>query len=121
MTAPDSNPKSSFGTKKPSLALIPQAALVEEAVAFELGAEKYGAYNWRDTSVSMMVYLNAALRHIAAFVDGEDVDPESGISHAAHARACLGIIIDGVTRDYIIDDRPEPGAAGARIKALTRS
>ena len=117
---PDRNPKSAFGVKKPPLHLIPGAALIHEAVVFGLGATKYGPFNWRGNSVSASVYQSAALRHLASWFDGEDLDPESGASHLAHARACLGIILDAKETGNLIDDRPSPGAASALIAQLTK-
>lgn len=117
---PDVNPKSAFGMRKPSLSLIPGPALVEEAVVFGLGAEKYGPFNWRETEVSARVYVDAAMRHLLSWWDGEGVDPESGCSHLAHARACLGILLDANANWMMTDDRPKAGCTAARIKKYTK-
>ena len=117
---PDTNPKSIYGIKKPPMSAVPGVAIAEEAVVFALGAQKYGPYNWRENSVSARVYLDAADRHMRSWLDGEDNDEESGASHLAHARACFAIILDAMSLDMLIDDRPLPGATAARIKALTK-
>ncbi len=110
LTAKDSdNPKTAFGLMKPPIALIPMTALVEEACAFRLGAEKYGPANWREKAVPASVYINAAMRHMLSWYDGQDNDVESGASHLAHARACLAILIDAKSCDKLIDDRPPVG------------
>lgn len=106
--------------RKPPLSLIPAPAQVAEAVVFGLGAAKYGPYNWREKGVSARVYLDALQRHVLAWQDGEDFDPESGVSHLAHARACLGILLDAVAIGKLIDDRPPPGCAAAMIRDLTK-
>lgn len=111
----DNNPKTRFGIKKPSFRLIPGAAIVHEAVVFMLGAAKYGAFNWRKNQVSASVYVDAALRHIESWHDGEEVDPESGASHLAHARACLAIILDALETGNLIDDRPPAGVTSMLI------
>lgn len=117
---PDANPKTQYGMRKPSLALIPPTALVQEGVVFGFGAQKYGPYNWRDTSVSARVYVDAAMRHLLTWWDGEHTDPESGASHLAHARACLGIILDAQAVGMLIDDRPPlPGATASLIRRFT--
>jgi hypothetical protein len=113
------NPKDLLGVKKPSLHLIPAAALLYESVVMKLGAEKYGAYNWRSNKVVLSVYLDAARRHMLAKLDGEDNDPESGMPHEAHVRACMGIILDAHATGNLIDDRPAPGAAARLIAELT--
>lgn len=105
---PDNNPKTAYGVKKTPLHLIPPSALIAEAEVFGLGARKYGPYNWRENSVSSSVYQAAALRHLLAWWNGESIDPESGQSHLAHARACLGILIDAESHGSLNDDRPRP-------------
>jgi len=114
---PDDNPKTQYGDRKPPLHLIPPVALVAEAGVFKLGARKYGPYNWRENTVSSSIYQGAAMRHLLAWWDGEDADPESGESHLAHARACLGILIDAEANGKLNDNRPVPGRAGERIRA----
>lgn len=114
------NPKAIHGRAKPSLGLVPSAAMIEEAGVLELGAAKYGPFNWRKDAVESMTYVHAALRHLQSWVDGEDLDPESGRSHLAHARACLGIVLDAQSVDKLIDDRPFPGAASRMIAERTK-
>lgn len=103
---PDTNPKTRYGVQKAPMHLIPPPALLAEADVFGLGAKKYGPYNWREHAVSASVYQAAALRHLMAWWEGEDSDPESGQSHLAHARACLGILLDAGSRGMLNDDRP---------------
>ncbi len=105
------NPKDQIGLTKAPLRLVPPALVIEVAAAMKNGAEKYGPYNWREQAVSLNVYIEAALRHIYAFMDGEEVAEDSGVKHIAHAAACLGIILDAASIDKLIDDRPTPGAA----------
>lgn len=109
----DVNPKTRYGATKPSVALVPSVAILHEAMAFEDGALKYGAYNWRNYSVSSMTYINAALRHIQSYLDGEEVAADSGVHHLGHARACLGIVLDAASLAKLHDDRPLPGLASA--------
>jgi hypothetical protein len=52
------------------------------------GAKKYAAHNWRK-GIKFSRLLGAALRHIFAFLRGEDLDPETGLSHLYHASCCL--------------------------------
>ena len=113
------NPKDRIGTRKPPLHLIPPAAEIAESVVMALGAEKYGAANWRSTKVKASVYIAAARRHLLQWFDGEDDDPESGVSHLAHARASLGILLDAIATENVIDDRPPAGAAAELIKKFT--
>jgi len=115
----DENPKDRVGAGKPPLHLIPPAAEILEAVVMGLGAKKYGPFNWRTSKVRGTVYIAAAKRHLAQWLDGQDDDPESGVSHLAHARACLGILLDALATGHLVDDRPPPGAAHALIERHT--
>ena len=118
MSYPDGNPKTGAGTKKPPLGLIPSPALVELAVAMALGAKKYGPYNWRKDGVSSSIYLDAAERHLRAFLDGEDTDPESGASHLGHVMACCAILIDARACGTLNDNRPPPSPFADLVRAF---
>ena len=83
-----------------------------------LGAEKYGAYNWREKGVRLSVYLAAIDRHLAAYKDRQDLDPESGKSHLCHVAACLAIIADADAIGKLEDDRPTAGGAAKLLEGL---
>lgn len=108
---PDENPKDRVSAGKPPLHLIPPAAEILESVVMSLGARKYGPFNWRSAKVRATVYIAAAKRHLAQWLDGDNDDSESGVSHLAHARACLGILLDAQATGNLVDDRPTPGVA----------
>lgn len=114
-----SNPKDLVGDTKPQLHLVPPTALVRCAKVMELGAKKYGPYNWRGNKVRRTVYLSAAMRHLAEDLDGESTDIESLQSHVAHAMACCAIIIDSEETGNQIDDRPVAGTTAKLIRELT--
>lgn len=52
------------------------------------GAAKYGENNWQKVEPHSR-YIAAALRHLNAHQQGERNDPETGLSHLAHATCCL--------------------------------
>jgi len=52
------------------------------------GAKKYAAHNWR-AGLARSRLLGAALRHIFAYLGGEDCDPETQLLHLYHASCCL--------------------------------
>lgn len=93
-----------YDTGKPRLELIPRSALIEEAKVLTFGAEKYDADNWRG-GMDWRRLVGAAMRHITSFNEGEDIDPESGLSHLAHARCCLGFLIEYSSSHPELDDR----------------
>lgn len=112
------NPKDVIGRTKAPLALVPAALPIITSIVMRLGAKKYGPYNWRLNKVLRTVYLEAAMRHLLSALDGEDVDPESGVPHEAHAAACMGIILDALVTGNLVDNRPTPGVAGKLIGIL---
>ena len=103
------DPKDEAGKSKPQLAIIPTISEQCEAKALALGAEKYGFYNWRKSPVETMTYLNAIKRHLNAFIDGEDIDPESGVSHLGHIKAGCSILLDAEKTGTLLDNRPYYG------------
>lgn len=74
---------------KPRISLIPPAGLLEVAGVYTYGEKKYVAHNWRK-GIPYSELLDATMRHILAFVNGEDNDKESGRPHLAHA--CFGLL-----------------------------
>ena len=106
------DPKGAIGATKPQLWLIPREAMNEEAGAMNLGAKKYGAWNWRKGQVCMSTYLSAALRHLFKVIDQTDegdIDPESMAHHLGHVRACCGIMLDAKKCGTLVDDRVKGG------------
>lgn len=116
---PPTNPKRIHGIRKPSPQYIPPIAIIEEAVVMALGAEKYGAFNWQSSKVDATTYYSAAMRHLMSWFAGEDVDRESGASHLAHVRACMGILIDAAATGQLVDDRPRCGSVSDGVDRLT--
>ena len=78
-----------FDSEKPRMDLLPPKAIFEVAKVLGFGAEKYGPENWRLLDNLQGRYTAGALRHIFAHMNGEELDPESGTSHLAHALCCL--------------------------------
>lgn len=89
---------------KAPLGLIPRSALNAEAMVMAFGAEKYSRDNWR-SGIRWSRLIDAALRHITAYNDGEDTDEETGLSHLAHARCCLAFLIEYAQTHPEMDDR----------------
>lgn len=49
----------------------------------EYGAKKYAPFNWMK-GLDNKEILESAQRHLARLMDGEEIDPETGISHVGH-------------------------------------
>jgi hypothetical protein len=102
----DTNPKDAVGTRKVPFGTVPAPFIGELALAMLEGARKYGRHNYRVIGVRASVYYEAALRHIMAWWEGEDIDPDSGLSHVIKAAACLAILRDSMRQQNWTDDRP---------------
>jgi hypothetical protein len=75
---------------KPDWSILPFEALEETVRVLEFGAKKYARNNWRENGgFKYNRVLTACLRHIFAFMRGEDKDPETGLSHLSHAMCNL--------------------------------
>lgn len=96
-----------FDAGKPMLSLVPARPLIEVARVLTYGASKYDRHNWRK-GMAWSRLLDASLRHITAFNDGEDVDPETGICHLAHAICGLMFVLEYTQTHPVLDDRYKP-------------
>lgn len=92
---------------KADLALIPQAALVAAARAFEVGEKKYGRFNYyKGHKASQLVA--AAIRHLTAWSEGEENDPVDGQPHLGSVIACAAMILQQQKLGTLKDNRYKP-------------
>lgn len=57
------------------------------------GTKKYGdSENWR--KVEPKRYVDALYRHLLAYIEGNEVDEESGLSHLAHMACNISFLLD---------------------------
>jgi|ERR1035437_293724 hypothetical protein len=81
------------------------------------GCKKYSANNWRG-GLAHSRTLGAALRHIFAFMSGEDNDPETGLLHLYHASCCLQFASElHETKQKLVDDRYKTSTNGTETGA----
>lgn len=102
----DTNPKDAVGVKKPPQSTVSQAVMAEVGVAMLEGARKYGRHNFREAGVRASVYYDATRRHLDYWWEGEDIDPDSGLSHITKAISSLVVLRDAMIQDKMNDDRP---------------
>jgi hypothetical protein len=81
-----------FDKNKPDYSLLPFAAVDEVVKVLTYGAAKYDRFNWE--KVEAVRYQAATMRHFSTHMQGEKIDPESGISHLAHAICSLLYLLD---------------------------
>lgn len=117
----DGNPKTIYGTAKPSITNVPPIAFFKLGQVMDVGAKKYGPMNWRDDKITASVYINAAARHIFEYLDGADLDAETHLENLAHAAACLCILLDAKAQGTLNDDRATAGMMSAFLRTNTKT
>ena len=104
------NPKDSIGIRKAPMSTVSAAVMAEIGVAMLEGAAKYGRHNYREAGVRGSVYYDATMRHLMAWWEGEDIDPDSGMSHITKAITSLVVYRDAMIQGMAEDDRPPKSA-----------
>lgn len=84
--------------------LVPGDALEEIIKVLDFGAKKYAAENWRKGMKWSRVW-GAVMRHLWAWWRGQDKDPETGLSHLAHAGCGIFFLIWFELHKVGTDDR----------------
>lgn len=72
-----------FNQGKLKWSLVDLDAFEDMVRVLEFGCVKYSAHNWKK-GLKVSEILESTQRHINAIARGEDIDPESGLSHAGH-------------------------------------
>lgn len=108
------NPKDSAGILKSALSVVPLPVLLRVALGMLEGALKYGRHNYRVIGVRGSVYFDATVRHLFAWWEGEDLDPEShaNLHHIDKAISSLVVMRDAILQGKFTDDRPPPSPKG---------
>lgn len=110
------NTATKHDSDKPRMELLDATAMQELAKVLTFGAQKYAAHNWRK-GLSKTRLVGAALRHLFAYLGGQDNDIESGLSHAAHAMCCCMFIL-GLEHREDLDDRHTPQGCQVSTRAI---
>lgn len=86
--------------------MVSAPVLMEVGIAMQEGAAKYGRHNYRVIGVRGSVYYDSTMRHLMAWWEGEDTDPDSGLSHITKAISSLVVLRDAMIQGMFTDDRP---------------
>ena len=79
----EANKAMRFNDGKLKWSLVHFKSLEPMVKVLMFGAKKYDAHNWKK-GLDRDEILESMMRHLAAIIDGEENDPESGISHMGH-------------------------------------
>ena len=91
-----------FDGGKLEYGLLPPYALQETVKVLTFGAQKYERNNWIHVDDGIRRYFDALQRHVWAWKMGENIDPESGLHHLAHAMCCLMFLYE---REVIYNEK----------------
>lgn len=81
-----------YNDGKPKVDLIPPRWVFVLAEVLTQGAEKYDLRNWEQGMDWGHCYAGA-MRHLLRFWSCQEIDPESGLNHLAHAAwNCLALL-----------------------------
>jgi len=89
-----------FNNSKLQWSLVDYKSLEPMVRVLEFGAKKYAPDNWKK-GLDTLKICESLLRHIYAFMDGEDIDPESGESHIGH------MMCNTLFLSYTVDKKPD--------------
>ena len=106
MTSKPTNPKDAVGIAKVPFSVIPWGVIANVGLALMEGARKYGRHNYRAVGVRASVYFDATFRHVSAWWEGRDIDPDSGLHEIDKAIASLVVLRDSIMTGNWVDDRP---------------
>ena len=87
------------------LAWLPWAAIDGLSEVQQYGHNKYKDFNNYRKGMEVSRNISCALRHIRDFMDGHDVDAESGHHPLKHAMCRLAFILQNLHDNVAIDDR----------------
>jgi hypothetical protein len=90
---------------KPPMAHLPWKALREVSLVQIAGKDKYGDFHNYRKGMEVGRNLSCAVRHIADFMDGDDLDSETKRSHLASAALRCLFALQNILEKTAIDDR----------------
>ena len=92
-------------TKPPlSFNMLGKEVVEGEAKVWEFGANKYARANWLK-GMSWTGCADSLLRHVTALLNGEDLDPETGLPHVDHIVTSAKILSNSYHTRKDLDDR----------------
>lgn len=117
--APTVNPKEIAGSKKPpTWSVMPRWVTLLVGRVMSIGAAKYGAFNYRESRIAASTYQDAIERHAQLWFDGEDNDPETGVSHLASIISSCTLLLDAQASGKLDDDRQKTGLSRKALDEL---
>lgn len=92
-----------FNEGKEKWSLVDFKSLKPMVQVLEYGTKKYSRDNWKK-GLPVTEICESMLRHIYSFLDGETIDPESGLPHVGHIQ-CNAMFLAHMIDKKGFDDR----------------
>lgn len=92
-------------SKKPPLAKLPWKALRAVSGVQIYGHKKYGDFYNYKKGMEVSRQISCSMRHMADYLDGDDIDKESGHLHLAHAACRILFALENILDGTATDDR----------------
>ena len=93
-----------YNKDKLPIHLVPPDAIEAMAEVLDYGASKYTERNW-ELEAPVSVPYASLMRHLLAYWNGEDFDPESNLSHLSHVIMNAAMLVRYAKKEEN-DDRP---------------
>ena len=93
-----------YNSGKAELHQVPSSLKYAVAKCLMYGEQKYEKSNWRQ-GMSWMTVSDCLDRHMTSWMDGEEVDEESGLPHLYHAACNIAFLIEYSNTCPELDDR----------------
>lgn len=93
-----------FNAGKPQWSQLDMKSFEGACQVMMFGEAKYGRDNWRKGH-PVRDLCDSLMRHLVAFMDGEDIDSESGLHHMDHAISNAMFIKYNLRENPQLDDR----------------
>lgn len=88
-----------YNDGKPQWSMVDFDSLEGLVRVLEYGARKYSKNNWKK-GMPVTQVTESLMRHLFAFLKGENVDPESGCRHISH------VMCNAMFLEYILREKP---------------
>lgn len=100
---------------KPPLANLPWAAMDEIAMVQAYGNFKYKSFYNYKKGLEVSRNLSCAIRHIRDYMNGNNIDHESGRHPLGHALCRIAFVLENIKDGTAIDDRYRPAPVGIGV------
>lgn len=117
LTVPMQPKALTYDSGKAPLAQLPWAAIEGLAQVQAYGHKKYKDFNNYRKGMEVSRNLSCALRHCKEFMEGIDVDHESGRHPLEHALCRIAFILQNINDGTAVDDRYKPAYKPPAISA----